>query len=152
MKAIDTFHWCHLFLGYPSFNSLAVELKLTCLSIATSILVVLFLRNQKHTHMYLVVTCLQHVVTLKEKHKNKMKLQQFLGVPGKLCVFLVACPFLMSPYRDGTIHLSLCLSIDLAKHEIHPSVWFWHRWLGSAKLCFTHNRTHLHRNFWFVPD
>jgi len=78
--------------------------------------------------MYLVVTCLHHVVTLKEKHKNKMKRrQQFLGVPGKLCVFLVACPFLMSPYRDGTIHLSLCLSIDLAKHEIHPSVGFWHR-------------------------
>lgn len=116
-----------LFLGYPSFKLLAVELMLTCLNIAASTPVVLFLINHKHTHMYLVVTCLQHVVTLKEKHKNNMKQQQFLGVPGKLCAFLVACPFLMSPYRDATIHLSLCLSIDLSKHKIHPSVRFWHR-------------------------
>lgn len=72
-----------LFLGYPSFKLLAVDLMLTCLSTAASILVVLILRDQKHTHVYLVVTCLQHVVTLKEKHKNNKKQQQFLCVPGK---------------------------------------------------------------------
>lgn len=65
--------------------------------------------------MYLVITCLQHVVTLKEKHKDTIRHQQFL------CVLQVASRFLLSAYTDVSIHL-LCLSIYLVKHEIHPSV------------------------------
>ncbi len=82
---------------------------LTCLSIAASILVVLILRNRKHTYVYLVVTCLQHVVT--QKHKNNKKKQQFLGVFGKSYVTL-----------QRRHHPSFPLFIHRTRKACNPSV------------------------------